>query len=76
MQRKEGDLTSEEALVTLLTDSYLSNGRTEECTCTAAICIRGQTVYFITWRMMKLYPPLRGFMVDFNEQICVRDKKL
>ncbi len=76
MQIKGGYPTSEEALVTLLTDSYLSNGQREERTCIAAICIRGQTVYFITWRMMELYPPLRSFMVEFDEQICVRDNKL
>lgn len=76
MQRKGGDPTSEEVLVTLLTDNYLSNGQREERTCIAAICIRGQTVYFITWWMMELYPPLRGFMVEFDEQICVRDNKL
>lgn len=58
---KRGDRTSEESLVTLLTDSYLSNGQREEHTCIAAICIRGQIVYFITWQMMELYPPLRGF---------------
>lgn len=65
---KRGVLTSEEALVTLLTDSYLSNGQIVECTCIAAICMRKQIVYFITWQMMKLYPHLRVFMVDFDEQ--------
>lgn len=73
---KRGDPASEEALVTLLTDSYLSNGQREERTCIAAICIRGQIVYFITWRTAELYPPLRGFMVEFDEQICVRDNML
>lgn len=73
---KRGDPTSEEVLVTLLTDSYLSNGQREERTCIAVICIRGQKVYFITWRMMELYPTLKGFMVDFDEQITVRDNKL
>lgn len=65
---KRGDLTSEEALVTLLTDSYLSNGQIEKRTCIAAICMRRQIVYFITWQMMKLYPRLRVFMVEFDEQ--------
>lgn len=41
---RRGDLTSEEALVTLLTDGYLSNGR-EERTCIAAICIRSVFYY-------------------------------
>lgn len=78
MQReKRGDPTSGEALVTLLTDGYLSNGQREERTCIAAICIRGQIVYFITWWMMELYPPLRGFMmVEFDEQICAGDNRL
>lgn len=64
-------MTSQEALVTLLTDSYLSNGHREERTCIAANCIREQIVYFITWQMMELYPPLRGFTVEFDEQVCV-----
>lgn len=73
---KTGDLTSVEALVTLLTDNYLSNGQRDERTCTADICIREQIVYFITWQMMELYPPLRGFKVEFDEQTCVSDNKL
>lgn len=42
------DLMIEGVLVTLLTDSYLSNGQKEMCTCIAAICIREQIGDFIT----------------------------
>lgn len=59
--REKGRPNSEEASVTLLSDSYLSNGHREECTCISGICIRGQTVYFITWLMMEPYPPFWGF---------------
>lgn len=76
MQRKGGTFISEEALVTLLTDSYLSNRQKERSTCIAAICAREQIVDFITLHMMELYPPLRGFMVEHNEQICGGDKRL
>lgn len=34
---KRGDLTSVEALVTLLTDNHLSNGQRDERTCIADI---------------------------------------
>lgn len=73
---KRGDRTSGEALVTLLTDNHLSDGQREEHTCIADICIKEQTVYFITWQMMELYLPLRGFKVEFDEQICVRDNEI
>lgn len=33
-------------------------------------------MYFITWWIMELYPPLRGFMTEFDEQICAGDNKL
>lgn len=33
-------------------------------------------MYFITWQMMELYPPLRGFKVEFDEQTSVSDNKL
>lgn len=73
---KKGDLIKEEVLVTLLTDSYLSNRQKERSTCIAAICAREQIVDFITLHMMELYPPLRGFMVEYNEKIYARDKRL
>lgn len=53
---RRGGCTSEEASVTLLTDSHLSNGQREEHTCIASAGTRGPTVFFITW--MELYPPL------------------
>lgn len=63
-------LISEGGLVTLLTDSYLSNGQKERHTCITVICIREQIVDFITsLQRMQLYPSLRGFIVD--EQISV-----
>ena len=31
---------------------------------------------FITLQLMELYPPLRGFIMEYNEQICVRDNKI
>lgn len=73
--KKGGDRASEEALVTLLTDSYLSNGRIAQCICITGICEGEQVVDFITWRMMKLYPPLRVFFMEFDEQIRAGDNK-